>query len=221
VTHSYFAFDPLVYSGLTVQQSTGTAIDTVTFRVPGPEADEWGVSFRVTTPTYRFFSGTASITRDEVPIFGEAAPGRSSEIDATLAVRPTNALRSSLQLSRLIIDRGADGSRFSSETIPRIKVEYQVSPPIFLRVVGQYSARSRAPLMDRNGSPILVAGVVDTGEITNEFSTDWLFSYRPVPGTLVYLGYGSTLDEPREFRFQDLHRTRDGFFGKISYLFRF
>jgi len=47
-----------------------------------------------------------------------------------------------------------------------------------------------------------------------------LFSYRPVPGTLVYLGYGSTLEEPREFRFQDLRRTRDGFFGKISYLFR-
>jgi hypothetical protein len=36
----------------------------------------------------------------------------------------------------------------------------------------------------------------------------------------VYLGYGSALEEPREFRFQDLHRTRDGFFGKISYLFR-
>ena len=63
-------------------------------------------------------------------------------------------------------------------------------------------------------------GVIDTGSTVNEFSTDWLFSYRPVPGTLVYLGYGSTLNEPREFRFQDLQRTRDGFFGKISYLFR-
>jgi hypothetical protein len=95
-----------------------------------------------------------------------------------------------------------------------------VSPPIFLRVVGQYAARSRSSLRDRNGDPILVNGVLDTGETTNEFSTDWLFSYRPVPGTLVYLGYGSTLDEPREFRFQNLQRTRDGFFGKISYLFR-
>jgi hypothetical protein len=74
--------------------------------------------------------------------------------------------------------------------------------------------------MDRNGDPILVDGVLDPGEVTNEFSTDWLFSYRPVPGTLVYLGYGSTLDEPRAFKFQDLRRTRDGFFGKISYLFR-
>jgi hypothetical protein len=220
VTHNYFAFDPLLYSGLTIQRSLGPLTDTAAFVVPGPEKDQWGGSFRVTTPTYRRFSGTASITESQVPIFREAAPGNSSRIDAALDVRPTTAIRSSLSFSRLTIARKSDGSRFSSETIPRIKVEYQVSPPIFLRLVGQYAARSRAPLEDRNGNPILVNGVLDSGSTTNEFSTDWLFSYRPVPGTLVYLGYGSTLEEPREFRFQDLRRTRDGFFGKISYLFR-
>jgi hypothetical protein len=220
ITHSYFAFDPSLYSGLTVQQSVGSVIDTSAFIVPTPEKNEWAGSLRMTTPTYRAFSGTASITEGEVPIFSEATPGNSSRIDAALDVRPTTAIRSSLQFSRLTIARKADGSRFSSETIPRIKVEYQVSPPIFLRFVGQYTARSRAVLRDRKGNPILVNAVLDTGEVTNEFSADWLFSYRPVPGTLLYLGYGSTLDEPREFRFQNLRRTRDGFFGKISYLFR-
>ena len=225
LTHSYFAFDPSLYSGLTIERSLnspgGIFVDTVAFAVPGPEKDQWGESFSLTTPTYRHFTGTAAMTVGDVPVFREAVPGRSSRIDAILAVRPTNAIRSSLQFSRLTIDRRSDGSRFSSETIPRIKVEYQVSPPIFLRLVGQYAARSRTALRDRNGNPILVNGVIDTGDVSNEFSTDWLFSYRPVPGTLVYLGYGSTLEEPREFRFQDLHRTRDGFFGKISYLFRF
>jgi hypothetical protein len=220
ITHSYFAFDPALYAGYTIQRSAGTVTDTGTFTVPPPEKDELGGSLSVTTPTYRVFSGTASVTEGRVPIFSEAAPGRSSRIDAALDVRPTTAIRSSLQFSRLTIARKSDGSRFSSETIPRIKVEYQISPPIFLRLVGQYAARSRSPLRDRNGNPILVNGVLDAGETTNEFSTDWLFSYRPVPGTLVYLGYGSTLEEPREFRFQDLRRTRDGFFGKISYLFR-
>jgi hypothetical protein len=195
-------------------------IDTAVFIVPPPEKNEWSGSFRVTTPTYRFFTGTAGITQGQVPVFREATPGSSSRMDATFDLRPTTAIRSSLQFSRLTIARKSDGSRFSSETIPRIKVEYQVSPPIFLRLVGQYAARFRSPLRDRNGNPILVNGVIDTGSTTNEFSTDWLFSYRPVPGTLLYLGYGSTLDEPREFRFQDLRRTRDGFFGKISYLFR-
>jgi hypothetical protein len=220
VGNGYFAFDPSLYSGLTVQRSVGGVIDTAAFIVPAPEKNEWSGSFRVTTPTYRFFTGTTSLTKGQVPIFREAAPGSSSRMDATLDIRPTTAIRSSLQFSRLTIARTADGSRFSSETIPRIKVEYQISPPIFLRLVGQYAARSRSPLEDRNGNPILVNGVLDTGSTTNEFSTDWLFSYRPVPGTLVYLGYGSTLEEPREFRFQDLRRTRDGFFGKISYLFR-
>jgi hypothetical protein len=218
--HSYFAFDPALYTGLTVQRTSGTVIDTTAFTVPGPEKNELSGSFRVTTPTYRFLTGTASVTEGQVPIFREAAPGSSSRMDATLDIRPTTAIRSSLQFSRLTIARKSDGSRFSSETIPRIKVEYQVSPPIFVRLVGQYTARSRAALQDRDGNPILVNGVIDTGSIVNEFSTDWLFSYRPVPGTLVYLGYGSTLNEPREFRFQDLQRTRDGFFGKISYLFR-
>jgi hypothetical protein len=220
LTHSYFAFDPSLYTGLTIQRSVGTLIDTATFIVPPPEKDELGGSLSVTTPTYRVFSGTASITKGRVPIFSEAAPGSSSRIDAALDLRPTTAVRSSFQISRLTIVRNSDGSRFSSETIPRIKVEYQVSPPIFLRLVGQYAARSRSALRDRNGNPILVDGVLDAGETTNEISADWLFSYRPVPGTLVYLGYGSTLEEPREFRFQNLQRTRDGFFGKISYLFR-
>jgi hypothetical protein len=218
--HSYFAFDPSLYTGLTVQRSIGSVIDTASFVVPGPEKNELSGSFRVTTPVFRFLTGTAGITKGQVPIFSEAAPGSSSRMDATLDIRPTSAIRSSLQFSRLTIARKSDGSRFSSETIPRIKVEYQVSPPIFLRLVGQYTARSRAALLDRDGNHILVNGVLDTGSTVNEFSTDWLFSYRPVPGTLVYLGYGSTLNEPREFRFQDLQRTRDGFFGKISYLFR-
>ncbi|HEX6628429.1 MAG TPA: DUF5916 domain-containing protein [Gemmatimonadaceae bacterium] len=228
LSHSYFAFDPSLYSALQIERfapvtpiSSVAVLDTVSFVVPGPEKDQWGGSLSLTTPTYRHFTGTAAMTVGEVPVFREAAPGRSTRIDAILAVRPTTAIRGTLQFSRLAIDRKSDGSRFSSETIPRLKVEYQVSPPIFLRVVGQYAARSRTSLRDRDGHPILVNGVVDTGEISNQFSADWLFSYRPVPGTLLYLGYGSTLEELREFRFQNLHRTRDGFFGKISYLFRF
>ena len=221
VSRAYFAFDPVLYSGLTVQRSIGTVTDTSGFLVPQPEKDQWSGSLSVTTPTFRMFTGAASITTGRVPIFREAAPGSSSRISATINIRPTTALRSTLQFSRLTIGRRLDGSRFSSETIPRLKVEYQVSPPIFVRLVGQYAARSRSALRDRNGNPILVNGVLDAGETLNQFSTDWLFSYRPVPGTLLYLGYGSTLEEPREFRFQNLQRTRDGFFGKISYLFRF
>ena len=53
-----------------------------------------------------------------------------------------------------------------------------------------------------------------------ELRADWLFSYRPTPGTLVYLGYGSTLDQEPLLPMSRLQRTSDGFFGKVSYVFR-
>ncbi|HLE56684.1 MAG TPA: DUF5916 domain-containing protein, partial [Rhodothermia bacterium] len=217
LSHGSFAFDRSLYEGYEVERAP---VDTIAFTVPGPERDQWNGSARVTTPTHRFFSATAGIALGSVPIFREAAPGRSSRVDAAVDVRPTTALRGSFQLTRLHLERSRDGSRFSTETIPRAKVEYQLTHALFLRLVGQYAARSRSPLEDRLGNPILVDGIKDVGSVSNELSTDWLMSYRPVPGTLVYLGYGSVLEEPREFRFHDLKRTSDGFFGKISYLFR-
>jgi hypothetical protein len=145
----------------------------------------------------------------------------STRIDGAVDLRPTTAIRTSLQFSRLTIDRRFNDSRFSAETIPRLKVEYQMTRAIFFRLVGQYAARSRTPLIDRDGVPIVINGIADAGSRSNEFTTDWLFSYRPIPGTLAYFGYGSTMTEPHEFRFTGLERTRDGFFGKLSYLFRF
>ena len=53
------------------------------------------------------------------------------------------------------------------------------------------------------------------------FRADWLFSYQPTPGTVLFAGYGNTLadldEDPRTAR---LRRTADGFFLKLSYLFR-
>ena len=220
VTRSGFAYQSGDYSNLTVERSVAARLDTVAFAVPGFEGNQLTGSFSVTTPTLRFLSATASVTQGSTPIFSEAAPGRSTRIDAAIDLRPTTAIRNSIQVSRLILDRSRDGSRFSTETIPRIKTEYQVTPAIFFRLVGQYSATSGSPLEDRDGNPILVGGVKDTGTNSNQFTMDWLFSYRPRPGTLVYLGYGATMDEPEEFRFRGLRRTSDGFFGKLSYLFR-
>jgi hypothetical protein len=218
IARNGFAYKAGDYRGLSIIDSQG---DTTAFRIPGFENDQYNGSLRVTTPTLRFISATGGVTRGRTPIFREAAQGRSTRIDAAVDLRPTSSIRGSLQFSRLTLDRTRDDSRFSKETIPRLKVEYQMTRAIFFRVVGQYAARSRSALEDRNGSPILINGVRDTGTSSNELTADWLFSYRPVPGTLVYLGYGTAMEEPREFRFNDLVRTRDGFFGKLSYLFRF
>ena len=54
----------------------------------------------------------------------------------------------------------------------------------------------------------------------NRFRNDWLFSYQPTPGTVLFAGYGSTSAEPANLRFRQLSRLTDGFFLKFSYLFR-
>ena len=103
-----------------------------------------------------------------------------------------------------------------------------------MRLVGQYDAQRTDALRDdgRTGAPLLfclsrVAGTgacatytFATGTESNALRMDWLFSYRPTPGTVVFLGYGSGLEEPDAFRFRGLRRTTDGFFAKLSYLFR-
>ncbi len=78
----------------------------------------------------------------------------------------------------------------------------------------------------RTGGAILIKDPV-SGTFTRTARTvsdalrmDWLVSYRPTPGTVVFVGYGSSLDDTAPFVFRGLNRTTDGFFVKLSYLYR-
>ena len=112
--------------------------------------------------------------------------------------------------------------------IPRLKIEYQLSRAIFLRWIGEYDANEQDTPRDdsRTGLPIVVLNPV-TGLYErqlavewNRFRNDWLFSYLPTPGTVLFAGYGSTVSEPHSLRFNDFRREADGFFLNFSYLFR-
>jgi hypothetical protein len=98
---------------------------------------------------------------------------------------------------------------------------------VFLRYVGQYFAQRRQALVDpRSGAPLVLDSAAQQrvgpsgGAEINNFRNDFLFSFRPSPGTVLFLGYGASLTEPDAFQFQGLRRTGDGFFLKGSYLFR-
>jgi hypothetical protein len=186
ITHGYFAFDPSLYSGLTIEQSTGTSvvvIDTVAFVVPPPEKGLWGGSLSLTTPTYRHFTGGAAVTSGEVPIFREASPGDNTRIDASLDIRPTSAIRTSLQFSRLTIDRSwMDALLVGDDSATEDRV--QVSPPIFVRSSGN-AARSRSCAARSRWQSDSRWRSGGYWGVSNEFSTDWLFSYRPVQDARV------------------------------------
>jgi hypothetical protein len=52
------------------------------------------------------------------------------------------------------------------------------------------------------------------------FRSDWLFSYQPTPGTVLFAGYGNTLTAENAAVQRAMRRTRDGLFLKYSYLIR-
>jgi hypothetical protein len=124
-----------------------------------------------------------------------------------------------LQWTQLSLERTRDGSLYSQEFIPRVKVEYQVTPAIFVRLIGQYADRTRRALVDRRGRPILIDGTEALRSDSQGATIDWLFSYRPTPGTLVYVGYGTAMDDVGQQRFRSFERQFDGFFAKLSYRF--
>ena len=111
-------------------------------------------------------------------------------------------------------------------------MEYQIARPIVVRLVGEYRSIFRDALRDegRTGRPLLVGGRTTTRSTSTTFRGDFLFSYQPNPGTVVFLGYGAgyadarALAEPFEFpsslRFSGYERRDDALFVKASYLFR-
>ena len=123
--------------------------------------------------------------------------------------------------------RRSDHSTVQIGRIPRLKIEYQLSRAVFVRAVGEYNAAKQAALRDetRTFAPILLrqgdGSFVPAAAFTsNRIRADWLFSYQPNPGTVLFAGYGSTLTEPEALRFRSLDRTSDSFFVKLTYLLR-
>ena len=144
------------------------------------------------------------------------------------AWKPTDKLRVDARYQLQSFRRRTDDSIVGIRRIPRLKAEYQISRPIFVRVVGEYNSDWQDDLRDdsRTNLPIYIrnaAGDYERAAKTylKSFRADWLFSYQPTPGTVLFAGYGNTLanveEDPRTAR---LRRTVDGFFLKLSYLFR-
>lgn len=214
-----FLFDPRRYQAYTVE-SSGVTVDTIAF-TPSPRTQALYGLLRVNTPQYSLFSGrfTSFLGRD-VDFF-ETAPAHRTDVTADIDFRPSDQLRLTTSYLYSRITRWRDNSMLSSASVPRLKLEYQLSRPLFLRFVGQYDNRRRDALRDpQTNEPLLINDVVAGRQDTRDFRVDWLVSYLPSPGTVVFAGYGASLTEQDAFRFSNLERVRDGFFLKISYVLR-
>ena len=227
-----FGYPSEVYADYRIElpRANGTGVDTVPF-VGRPTIPNRDYVLQVETPEFAQFSANAFIIWGQDENFYEWASADIMTFNAGLDWRPSDQLRlnGTYQVQR--IGRRSDGSTVNLQHIPRLKVEYQVSRPNFLRLVGEYASERQDALRDhsRTEAPLLIfdPGVNDFVRAVafdhQSFRGDLLFSYQPNPGTVLFAGYGSTLRDPVDpddpLR-TGLRRADDGFLFKMSYLFR-
>ena len=192
-----------------------------------PDLFNIGVMMELSTPQLDRISGKIKYGFGRDPNYDEWAPGDISLIESIIKWNPTDQIRMMIRYNQQQNFRPSDGSLVSESRTPRIKMEYQITPTIFLRGVVQYTSRYRDTLRDNSRTELPIYFKDSNGDFvpaasveTNNIEADFLFSYRPIPGTLVFIGYGSALTEPRRFRFDSVQRNSDGFFMKVSYLFQ-
>jgi uncharacterized protein DUF5916 len=221
-----FGFDPQLYANYYYLQTVNGQPQYVKF-TGTPRIPNRDYVFNFSTPTWNTFSASlvAIVGQDEN--FYEWAQANIVYESWTLAWRPTQKLRVDGTYGLQGYVRRSDGSTVQVGRIPRLKIEYQLSRAIFVRAVGEYDATKQAALRDetRTFAPIYLQQPDGTftpaaAFTSNHFRADWLFSYQPNPGTVLFAGYGSTLTEPDALRFRALDRQDDSFFVKLSYLFR-
>jgi hypothetical protein len=182
--------------------------------------DAYTIALSGSTPTWRMFDANAEVAFSRVPIFAEGSTGDAMNLSADLGVRPMPALRIDGSVSLVRINRASDGSEFAREIIPRLRLEYQVTRPLFVRVVGQYISERQAALYSVDGFPLIVDGAPALATTGNTFGLEALISYSPVPGTIAFFGYAASMETPNSFGFSSLQTQQDGFFVKLAYTFR-
>ena len=217
-----FGYDDDIYQGYSLD-SAGTSIPW-----SGPETRDipnFDLVASFSTPQFAHFSANAFSLYGFDENFFEWASGELFILNGGMAYRPTDQIRLELSYQHQQVNRRTDGSLVDIQRIPRLKLEYQVSRPFFVRLIGEYADHWTDALRDasRTGLPILIGGQPTTVQDNRQFRADVLLSYRPNPGTVFFAGYGSTrerfadLTNPTQYRFD---RTSDAFFIKATYLFR-
>ena len=223
-----FGYDKPLYENYYLGRETANGIEFIKYP-DGPRLPNLDYVFSATTPQRGGVELDALVWWGKDENFYEWSSADIVFLNVGAAWKPTDKLRVDARYQLQSFRRRTDDSIVGIRRIPRVKAEYQISRPIFVRVVGEYNSDWQDDLRDdsRTNLPIYIrnaAGEYERAAKTylESFRADWLFSYQPTPGTVLFAGYGNTLAniddvDPRTAR---LRRTVDGFFLKLSYLFR-
>ena len=222
-----FGYDPGYYGSLyrVAKPRPGGGIDTLPFtgtaRLPNRD-----YVTRLNSPQFKYFSASLMYLWGQDENFYEWSSADIIYMSAALNVRASERLRLNATYQLQEYDRKNGGGTVGILRNPRLKVEYQLTRALFVRVIGEYFTEKVLDLRDegRTGYPLLQSSgstwLPAAGYSDNSFRADWLVSYQPQPGTVFYVGYGARMTEPEPMRFQHLARRDDALFVKASYLFR-
>ena len=148
----------------------------------------------------------ASLRRGDLIYYDPDDPfqGKGTMASFGLVFQPIEKLNNTLSLSFSDLSRKADGEKIYDYTIVRDRLTFQFNKYLFLRAIAEYNAYYK------------------------KLNVDLLASFTYIPGTVIYVGYGSAYeklkwqpDERDYFPADDFLRTRGSFFFKASYLWRF
>lgn len=208
------------------RDASGAVTDTVPY-VGTDRLPNYGFDFNLNTPQSQTFAGSVGLTGGHDENFDEWSSAWILFTTLNADWRPTERVRLNARYVNQRYHRTSDGSLVRMRMIPRVKLEYQLARPVFLRLVTQYDAVKVDALRDdtRTGFPVLIRNSDGTFRRASErqsggLRSDVLFSYQPNPGTVFFAGYGASHGASEFFSPSLLERTSDAFFVKASYLLR-
>ena len=221
-----YGYDPTIYTNYYLRsiQGTDTAFTHFGSQKNLPNTD---LVWTLYSPQFAHFSMSIVEVWGKDENFYEWSSAAVQLPSVTITWQPTPQFRANGTFNAQYYWRRTDHSLVAQTIIPRLDVEYQLTRSTFVRLVGQYIATYQDSLRDdgRTNLPIFYGSTAGTytraaSYASNVFSGSVLFSYRPVPGTVAFIGYGNDSVEPNALTFSGLRRQADNFFVKLSYLFR-
>src|SRR5690606_31900559 len=110
------------------------------------------------TPSWQGFSANAFLLAGQDENFFEWASAEIIFADFGVQFRPSDKMRVEGRYRQNDYKRRSDHTLVGRQRIPRVKVEYQIARPLFVRLVGEYNTYEQDALRDngRTEYPILI-----------------------------------------------------------------
>src|SRR5207247_1050963 len=129
-----FGYDSALYANYRLKLPNGSVVQFT----GQPTIANGEYIVQIGTPQWKHFSGNGYFLQGHDENFFEWASGDSWLLSVDLSYRPTERLRNSISYFWQQVNRRTDGSLVNVGRVLQAKIEYQLSRPLFVRVVGQY-----------------------------------------------------------------------------------